>query len=356
VELRKFALLISLLGLCAFGCKKAQVPEKPKMDFESLMGKDLPDWKYVHTPEDFQNLEFFKGIYEKNIEKLEEPSAALKIPKVIHFIWVGPKAFPLESIENVRSWIGHHPDWKVKFWTDRDRPLPHPDMQLCMIQNLELIKLEPFYRISDNYGEMSDLLRLEILYKEGGIYVDHDVRCIKSFESFNQAYDLFCGMEVPFPSALSSSLTPTNNTLGAKQGHPLLMRCMEWLEDNWERIDRQYPGKDRDSTINRVSHRTFFVLGEMFKKYGNRWGNVDIAFPAYYFNSPKDEWALYAQHQYKGTWFENETAFEKMAKKRLMYLSKKANKLLLAVGILGGLNVLGFGLFGWLFLLLRKAH
>ena len=271
-------------------------------------------------------------------------------------MWVGPKAFPRESIENVRSWIGYHPDWKVKFWTDRERPLPHPEMEMCRIQDLDYVKIEPMLRISDNYGEMSDLLRLEILHKEGGLYVDHDVLCLKNFEQLNHAYDFYCGMEVPFPSALSSSLTPTNNTLGARPGHPLLMRCMEWLETNWERIEKEYPGKDRDSTINRVSHRTFAVLGEMFKKHGNQEENIDIAFPAYYFNSPKDQWALYSQHQYKGTWFDNETAFEKMAKKRLMYLSKKANKLLLAVGILGGLNLLGFALFGWLFLRMRKAH
>ena len=355
MELKRFTLIFVFIALALTGCKRTEAPKQmPGTDFESLMGKDLPDWKYVHTPEDFANLAFFKGVYEKNISWLEKATEQVKVPKVIHFIWIGPKSFPIESIENVRSWIGFHPDWKVKFWTDRERALPHPEMELCRIQDLDLIKCGPLYRKSDNYGEMSDLLRLEILYKEGGIYVDHDVQCLKSFELLNKAYDFFCGMEVPFPSTLSSSLTPTNNTLGSIPGHPLIMRCMEWLEENWDRIEEAYPGRDRDSTINRVSHRTFFVTGEMFKKHANQ-GTVDIAFPSYYFNSPKDEWALFAQHKYKGTWFENESPFEKMAKKRLMYLSKKANKLLLAVGILGGLNLLGFGLLGLLFLRLRKA-
>nr|NGX27518.1 hypothetical protein [Chlamydiota bacterium] len=84
------------------------------------------------------------------------------------------------------------------------------------------------------------------------------------------------------------------------------------------------------------------VLGEMFKKYSNLEGNIDIALPSYYFNAPKLEWALYAQHQYKGTWFENESTFEKNARKRLMMLSKKTNKLLLAVAVLAGINLLGF--------------
>ncbi|NGX38614.1 MAG: Subversion of eukaryotic traffic protein A [Chlamydiae bacterium] len=336
---------IVFLFICLFltSCSKKEVHQKPGVDFESLMGKELPAWKHVQTKEDFQNLAFFKEIYEKNIPLLAGARSEVKIPKVIHFIWVGPKPFPRESIENVRSWMAHHPDWTVKFWTDRQRPLPHPDMQMCMIREFPFKRLEGFYHNSDNFGEKSDLLRLEILDREGGIYVDHDVTCVGSFEGFNQAYDLYCGMEVPFATALSTSVWPTNNILAARAGHPILGKCMDWLEANWERIEKDYPGKDRDSIINRVSHRTFLVLGENFKKYHNSEGNIDIAFPSFYFNSPKIEWALFAQHQYKGTWFENESDFEKMARRRLMMLSKKTNKLLLAIAILAGLNFVGFG-------------
>lgn len=332
--------LFFCLILCA-SCAKNEV-KPPSMDFESLMGKDLPAWKHVQTKEDFQNVAFFKETYEKNIARLKEVSFDAKIPKVIHFIWVGPKPFPRESIENVRSWIAYHPDWKVKFWTDRERPLPHPEMELCFVRDFPFQKLGSFYHGSDNFGEKSDLLRLEILDREGGIYVDHDVTCLKSFASLNSSYDLFCGMEVPYPTSLSSSVLPTNNTLGARAGHPILTKCMDWLVENWEQLEKDYPGKDRDSIINRVAHRTFCVLGEMFKKYSNLEGNIDIALPSYYFNAPKLEWALYAQHQYKGTWFENESTFEKNARKRLMMLSKKTNKLLLAVAVLAGINLLGF--------------
>jgi hypothetical protein len=352
MESRKIVTTFLLLLLIASGCRteKAQLPRS--MDFESLMGKELAAWKHVRTEEDMHNLSFFKGVYEKNIASLkEEAQQGCKIPKVIHFIWVGPKPFPRESVENVRSWMASHPDWKVKFWTDRERPLPHPKMELAWIQELPFYKLEPYYRSSDNFGEMSDLLRLEILYNEGGIYVDHDVTCLKSFEPLNRCYDLFCGMEVPYPTCLSSSVLPTNNIVGARAGHIILKKSMDWLAENWEGIERAYPGRDRDSTINRVAHRTFFVLGEMFKHFHNQEGNVDIALPSYYFNAPKIEQALYAQHHYKGTWFENESSFEKMARKRLMMLSKKTNKLLLGLGVLAGLNLIGFAL---LALFLRK--
>ena len=84
-----------------------------------------------------------------------------RVSKVIHFIWVGPKPFPRDSVENVRSWIAKHPDWTFKFWTDRDRPLPHKQMQLVRIQDHQFIKLYDCYKKSDNYGEI-DVLRYEI--------------------------------------------------------------------------------------------------------------------------------------------------------------------------------------------------
>ena len=334
------ALILMILALTS--CQKTKEDIPPQNTFEGLMGCALPQWKHVQTKEDFENLAFFKAVYENNISLLDQP-AAEKIPKVVHFIWLGPKPFPRESIENVRTWMGHHPDWTFKFWTDRERPLPHPDMVLCPLKDFSFRKLEPHFYSTDNYGERSDLLRYEILYNEGGVYVDHDVKCMKNFDALNNTYDFYCGLEVPYPTALSSSLLPTNNLVGSKPHHLLLDHMMTWLEERWDQIEKDYPGKDRDAVISRVSHRTFLVLGDTFKKYCNQNGNTDIALPTYYFNSPKESQAIYAQHTYKGTWFENKSPFEKSTGKRLMKLSKKTNKLLLAVGILAGLNILGFG-------------
>lgn len=354
---------LKLLGIvfvfCFFcGCVKniEKTHKNSTQDFEVLMGKDLPAWKHVQTAEDFANLSFFKTIYEKNIKLLTQQQEEIKIPKIIHFIWLGSKPFPRESIENIRSWIAHHPDWKIKFWTDRQRPLPHPGMEMHLVKDFSFEKLKPFYLISDNYGEKSDLLRYEILFKEGGIYVDHDVKCIKSFEDFHFTYNFYCGMEIPYPTSLSSSIWPTNNIVASTPKHVILEKIMDWLEKRWDQIEEDYPGKDRDSIIQRVSHRTFLVLGEIFKAFGNTLGNIDIAFPSYYFNSPHEEWALYSQHKYAGSWFENESKFEKNVRKRLMMLCKKANKLLLSAGILMGFNMMGFAVLIVLFFRLRKQR
>ncbi|MGE5196598.1 MAG: glycosyltransferase family 32 protein [Anaerolineae bacterium] len=325
-------------------------------DFINLMGKRLPCWKHVQTKEDQDNLNFYKNLFNKSFFEQEQDNPLKiekkeKIPKVLHFIWLGPKNFPEESIKNIKSWIALHPEWTINFWTDRPRPLPYPSMKKCMVQDFTFLKLRPFYERSNNFAEKSDLLRYEVLFQQGGVYVDHDVKCLRCFDGFNQAYDLYCGLELPSETPLSSSIHATNNLIGARPGHPVLQACLEWLEKRWDDLEEMYPGNDRDSLISRIAHRTFSAFTDCIKTSANMQGNCDITFPAFYFNAPSDHLAIFARHLYAGTWFENETGFEKMTRERLMLLSKKTNKILLALSCLAGLNLIGF----WsLFLVFKK--
>lgn len=338
--------LIWLLIACVFlgGCQKKKSVRFPSSDdFESLTGKDLPAWTYVQTKEDFEHLEFFKRMYDLKKGLIGATDNAPRIPKIVHFIWIGPRPFPRESVENVRTWMAKNPGWTFNFWTDRQRPLPCPGMQLRKVQDLKFLKLRDCFSKSDNFAEKSDLLRCEILYQEGGVYVDHDVKCCKSFEPLNKAYDFYCGIDMPNTSSLPSCVFTTNNLVGVKPGHPILMHCMQNLAEKWDLIGEEYPGTDRDAVLNRVLHRTFWLFGEAVKQVSNQDGNRDIVFPAYYFDAPKDELAIYARHLYAGTWHETETKFEKMVRQRLMTITKKSNKILLFVGVISSINLIGLG-------------
>ncbi|MGC2596005.1 MAG: glycosyltransferase [Rhabdochlamydiaceae bacterium] len=342
----KKSLFFLLIGCCFLflgACQKKKEVDPPSSnDFENLTGKDLPVWEYVQTKEDFEHLHLFKRMYDLRKGLITALSEMVHIPKIVHFIWIGPRPFPRESVENVRSWMAKHPDWTFNFWTDRERPLPCPGMKRCMIQDIEFLRLRDCFAKSDNYGEKSDLLRYEILYRHGGVYVDHDVKCFKPFDPLNQTYDFYCGIDMPYTSSLPSCVHPTNNLIGVKAGHPILLRCMEMLAEKWDQIERDYPGADRDAMLNRVLHRTFWLFSEAIKQVGNQGENRDIVFPAYYFDAPKEELAIFARHQYCGAWHEKESDFEKMVRQRLMLLSKKSNQILLLLGALAILSIIGF--------------
>ncbi len=339
--------------LCLFlvgGCREQPSQKRLSLDFEELTGKELPTWKYVQTKEDWAHLRLFQHIYDR--QKHAPRDATARIPQSVHFIWLGPNPFPLKSIENVRSWMGKNPDWTFYFWTDRPRPLPVPGMIERRVQEFSFLKLGECFAKTSNMGERSDVLRYEILYKEGGVYVDHDVVCFQSFDVLNHTYDFYCGIDMPYTSNLPSCIFTTNNLIGVRPHHPILLRCMHKLADQWDEIEKQYPGEDRDSTVNRVHHRTFWLFGEAVKEMHNLGDQRDIVFPAYYFDAPKDELALFARHQYAGVWHTEESAFELMVRKRLMTITKKSNLTLLIIGIVSSLNLLGLGAF---FVYVRKG-
>jgi hypothetical protein len=340
----KIAWIFSLILLSFLaGCAKQEIKKETKNDFESLMGKDLPSWQYIQTKEDLENLNFFKALFDQNcIRSLKSDEQNIKIPKILHFIWIGPNPFPRESVENVRTWVAKHPGWKVKFWTDRKRPVPCPGMELNLFQDFKFQTLADCYQKADNFGEKSDVWRYEILYREGGVYVDHDVKCFKAFDQLNLSYDFYCGMDMPYKSSLPSCVFPTNNLIGVRPEHPVLKSCIDLLNEKWDQITQDYPGSDRDAMLNRVLHRTFLLFGEAIKSAHGQQGNRDIVFPAYYFDAPSDELAIWARHLYSGKWFEDETKFEKMVRERLMMITKKTNKLFLIIGITSGINLMGF--------------
>lgn len=342
--MKKGLIFISLIFLC-FSCEKGQ-QQKQTQDFNTLMGSDKDIWKFVETHEDYENLEIFKALWEKNRSLQITKNTEFRIPKVIHFIWIGPKPFPKESLENVRSWVDHHPDWTFKFWTDRRRPLPHKKMELHLLSSFEFTALKDCFQDSDNYAEKSDLLRYEILFQEGGLYVDHDVECFNSFSSFHQKYDLYCGLEIPHEPLLSSSISVCNNVIGTIKGHPVLQETIQKVRERWIEIGAAYPGDDKESIIYRVAHRSFASFDDAVREKSGKGGNVDIVFPAAYFNRIDEGVALYAHHYYASTWFENESKFERNVRRRLISISRKNNQILLFNAVILTANLALFsGLF-----------
>ena len=333
---------ITLLLLAFLGCSKKH-EFKQGGDFNVLMGANTSIWRFVITYEDFENLQIFRDLYEKNrVLKLSKQTEN-KIPKVIHFVWLGPNPFPKESIQNLNSWVERHPDWTFKFWTDRPRPLPNKKMKLCFISTFFFDFLKRCYDESDNYAEKSDLFRYELLYKEGGLYVDHDVKCFSSFAPFHSYYELYCGMEPPHETIISSSITASNSIIGSRPQHGVLKKVIETILSHWESLGAAYPGQDNESVVYRVAQRTFVPFDQALKEKGGEGGSKDIVFPAAYFNPIGEQSPLYAHHTYASTWFETETPTEKNIRRRLMLICKKNNQILLFNAVILALNFIFFG-------------
>jgi mannosyltransferase OCH1-like enzyme len=89
------------------------------------------------------------------------------IPKIFHFIWIGPNEFPKESNVYIESWKKLHPDYMFCFWNDTNIPLLYNQSE---------------YNNSKIMAMKADILRYELLYIFGGIYVDCDFMALKNIE------------------------------------------------------------------------------------------------------------------------------------------------------------------------------
>jgi inositol phosphorylceramide mannosyltransferase catalytic subunit len=130
------------------------------------------------------------------------------IPRVFHQIWVGPEPFPKRLGPCRHSWLAFNPGWELRFWTEENLP-----RDLRRREALDRLRVP---------AERADILRLELLWRFGGVYVDCDFECLRSIEELIEEHDFFCAYREP--GAVSNGL------VGSTPGHQILERALAQLE------------------------------------------------------------------------------------------------------------------------------
>jgi mannosyltransferase OCH1-like enzyme len=129
-----------------------------------------------------------------------------KIPKKLHHVWLGGR-LPDKYKWMVDTWRNCHPDWEYKLWGDEDA------------ENFPMINRGAF-NIIKNKGAKSDILRYEILYQHGGIYMDTDFICVKPFDDFLHL-DFFGG------SGHTANPCAFNGLFGCTPNHEVLRKVID---------------------------------------------------------------------------------------------------------------------------------
>jgi hypothetical protein len=141
-----------------------------------------------------------------------------RIPRTIHVIWLGPSEKPAECVD---SWGQFHPDWEVRVWTNAD-------IEQHAWHNRDVLQ----HAISqEQYGMASDVLRLEILWKYGGLYVDCDYMCVARVDDLHASLDFYCG------ASCTRQVEINNGLLACRPQHPLISAMMNDIYSWWN--DRQ---------------------------------------------------------------------------------------------------------------------
>ncbi len=229
------------------------------VDFDASMGM-YDSYGYHHffkTQENRANYAFFRNLYNLNKPLKIKSGENIKIPKIIHQIWIGPKPFPEQRKSFCKKWQQLHPDWEYRLWTNSD--VSHFDFSL-----------RDLYEEAVNYGQKSDLLRYEILRHYGGLYVDLDFECINSFEEFNKKYHFYAGLLPPHKSVIPNyPLEVAIALLGSSPNHPIIAECIKIIRERWTSINHSKEYNDnskifmstmyplRDAIINKSKYANF---------------------------------------------------------------------------------------------------
>jgi len=321
-------LLITLIPTLCFG------------NFYTYMGKDLGLFDLIESKEEGALLEKYAALYEKNLPLLEHPPLEWKIPQVVHFIWLGPKGFPAESVENVRSWIAHHPEWTVKFWTDRKRPLPCNGMELCFVQDFSFTALQQEFEEAQNWGQKSDILRYEILFQEGGVYVDHDGNCLSSFEPFHRAYHLYTCLELPHSPHAGKTITSGIGVVGSIPGHPVLKKAIQLVKDRWSQHPHVFAEKAAHVSLQETLFKTYLPFSLALETEVGKEGYIDIVLPTAYFYAKPPLPELYSKHFYGASWIESAPSHNTSIDAQLDIFRKELSRLSFLSFILATLLIL----------------
>ena len=138
----------------------------------------------------------------------------MSIPKIIHQLWIGSKPAPI-SLMN--TWKDKHPDFEYIYWNEE-----------------EIKKREFIFRCQDKIDDIeeingkADIMRWEILYKYGGIFLDADSICIEPIDEELLNKKCFAGWE---QEKVRPGLIATG-TMGFPEKHPLVKGAIQWILNN----------------------------------------------------------------------------------------------------------------------------
>lgn len=209
------------------------------------------------------------------------------IPKVLHYCWFGGDELPALESSCVETWERVMPGYEIRRWDESNF-----DVNRCDFAR------EAYEQ--GMYAFVSDYARYVILYEQGGIFLDTDIKVLKSYDSllFNKG---FCGY------MQNNQYVNPGLILGSEQTFSLFKDVIDCYESTHF--------SQSGSRVNPLtSPRVLTTLLE--ERYGLRrdgtyqeFDDGFVVYPAEYFD-PLDSHSgamnvtasTYSIHLYSGTW------------------------------------------------------
>ncbi len=177
-----------------------------------------------------------------------------KIPKKIHYIWIGGKPLPDEFQKNIDTWKRFNPDYEIIRWDESNY-----DFSKCDY-------VREAYK-TRSWGFVPNYARLDIVYNEGGIYLDTDVEVVKNFDVLLNDRAFFC---------MGCADRVSNGCgFGSVAGHPLLKALKAAFEQSHFLVNGAPGKKPCHSFLHPVLRDYGFTIKNEYQKI-----NDTVLYPA----------------------------------------------------------------------------
>lgn len=143
----------------------------------------------------------------------------LMIPKKIHYCWFGKSKIPTQYQNWMSSWEKYCPDYEIIRWDENNYDISRNRY------------MEDAYH-SKMWAYVSDYARLDILYREGGIFLDTDVELVRNLD------DLL--YQPAFAGVDNSGNVSAGLGMGTVRGHSMIRK----LRDTYETLEFVNNGGD----------------------------------------------------------------------------------------------------------------
>lgn len=132
-----------------------------------------------------------------------------KIPKKIHYVWVGGNEFSKDIKRCMKTWQKYLSDYEIIEWNENNFDIAaHPFCQKAYEEK--------------KWAFVSDYIRAYVIYNEGGIYLDTDIILLDNFDKFLD-HEAFVGFE--------NKDNPFTAVFGATKGHPFVKKILDYYDN-----------------------------------------------------------------------------------------------------------------------------
>lgn len=219
------------------------------------------------------------------------------IPKVIHYCWLSDNPYPKDIQCYLKSWEEHLKGYEFVKWDFSRFP---KDKCAWVSEAFDCKK----------YAFAADYLRLFALYNYGGIYLDTDVECYKSFDAFLSLKTMVC-YENHFGKDPERKRLEVA-AFGAAKGEQWVLECLKYYDDRHFIKDN---GEFDMKTLPDIVHDVLLSRGYIYKSVSSidealsTKDNEIPVFPFDYF-CPKNLYTFKVMstkntccvHNFKGSW------------------------------------------------------